>query len=184
MYNIDEKFSITPNKKYNKKCSYKINNSKETEKNNENIIANIFSYSSENDSKGNENTLKAQKNQNCKDDNNMNFFSKQNKCNYCLCKIRRKIDIIKNNIKCKNYNDDSRVNISFKKDLDDNYRIKCAQNYINKLKLERKNEYNHFRNKTISFYDINRYKPPILGFLQKNEISSNLSLSSCNLSGI
>ena len=68
----------------------------------------------------------------------------------------------------------------------ENYRIKRGQKYINKLKLESMNEYNQHRNKTISFNESNSHKPPILGYLQKNEESaiSNSTLSSCNLSEI
>ena len=196
IFNIDENFTINPTKKYNKKFSCKIKNSEKSEKNNENKIysneeehikirniAHISSNSSENDSKGKEN-IKVQKSQNNKDDNNMNLSNKQNKFKSSLSKIKGKIDIIKNNIKCKYYKDDSILYISFKKYLNDNYRIKCAQNYINKLKLERTKEYNKFRNKTISFKDIRKFKPPILGFLQMNEISTNSTLSSGNLSEI
>ena len=95
------------------------------------------------------------------------------------------MDKIRSKIKLTKFNDDSNVSkISCTKYFDENYRLKCAQKFINKLKLKKMKECEKFKNKTISFKDLNSYKPPILGFLQMYEISVNSTLSSSNLSEI
>jgi hypothetical protein len=95
------------------------------------------------------------------------------------------MDKIKNKIKIKKFKDDSNVsNFSCRKYFDENYRLRTAQKFIDKLKMEKMKEYEKYKNKTISFKDINSYKGPILGFLQMNELSDNLTLSSINLSEI
>lgn len=104
---------------------------------------------------------------------------------YCINKIRRKMDKIRNNIKFKKFNEDSdALKFSCTQYFDENYRLSNAQKFINKIKLEKSNEYEKFKNKTISFTNNNSNRPPILGFLQMNELSFNTTLSSSNLSSI
>ena len=194
IYIEDEKFSIKHHKKSSKKLlRLKIKENKIEEEIDENIVnstdeghshrlSHIVTDSSDNDSKENEKN-------NGKNDigcmkHDGDFPNINKKLNYCISHIRGKLDKIKNKIKLKNCKDDSMLNISYKKYLSENYRIECAQNYINKLKLEAINEYNKYKNKTISFRESKSHKPPILGFLQMNEISANSTLSSCNLSEI
>ena len=50
--------------------------------------------------------------------------------------------------------------------------------------MEKIDDYNEIKNKTISFKDIKSFKPPILNFLQMTEVSNNSTLSSCNLSEV
>ena len=84
------------------------------------------------------------------------------------------------------FKDDSNaLNFSYTKYFsENNKKIKCAENYIKQIKMEKADDYNEIKNKTISFKDINSFKPPILNFLQKNEVSNNSTLSSCNLSEV
>lgn len=191
----DESFSIKPHKKQSKNVLiFKINDLEIEEEIYENTInsndeeyssrnlPHVLSDSSDNDSRDNDSfsnkKIKSRKG------SGVNAPIPKKKVNWCIQHIRRKMDKIKNNIQLKSYKDDSILNSSNKTYLSDNYRIKCAQNYINKLKLESLNEYNKIKNKTISFKDIKNCKPPILGFLQMNELSINTTLSSCNLSEI
>ena len=116
---------------------------------------------------------------------NLNKIEKfKKKVNYCINKIRRKLDKIKNNIKMKKFKDDSNaLNFSYKKYfIENNRRIKCAENFIRRIKME-KIQFNEIKNKTISFKDFNYFKPPILGFLQMNEMN-NSNLSSSNVSEV
>ena len=76
------------------------------------------------------------------------------------------------------------MDFSYENNFYEKYRIKCVQKYIDKLKIKKKEEYEKIRNKTISFIDMKFFKPSILGFLEKNEISNNSTLSSCNLSEV
>lgn len=194
IYIEDEKFSIKPHKKSSKKLlGAKIKENKIEEEINENIVnstdeehshrlSHIVSDSSDNDS--NENEKNNGKNDiGCKKHDG-DFPNINKNLNYCISHLRGKLDKIKNKIKIKNCKDDSILNISYKNYLSEDYRIKCAQNYIDKLKLETMNEYNKHKNKTISFKDSKSHKPPILGFLQMNEISVSSTLSSCNISEI
>ena len=143
-------------------------------------LSNIYSDSSDNESKDIENKL----NKNY-DKKNSNIMKIKNNVNYCINQIRRKMDRIKSKIKLTKFNDDSNVSkISCTKYFDENYRLKCAQKFINKLKFEKMKECEKYKNKTISFKDLNSYKPPILGFLQMYEVSVNSTLSSSNLSEI
>lgn len=117
---------------------------------------------------------------------NINKIEKLKKnVNYCINKIRKKLDKIKNNIKMKTFKDDSNaINFSYTKYFSENNKnIKCAEKYFKSIKIDKIN-YNEIKNKTISFKDIKSFKPPILNFLQMNEISNNSTLSSCNLSEV
>ena len=143
-------------------------------------LSNKYSDSSDNESKDIENKL----NKNY-DKKNSNIMKIKNNVNYCINQIRRKMDKIRSKIKLTKFNDDSNISkISCTQYFDENYRLKCAQKFINKLKLEKMKECEKYKNKTISFKDLNSYKPPILGFLQMYEVSVNSTLSSSNLSEI
>ena len=184
---IDDNFTIEPKENSTKKI-YKLKSLKNEDisknsnrisskgkKFNQSLSYKIYD-SSDNESKDNDNYLN-------NNDNNNISKSKKNIDYYCINQIRRKMDKIKNEIKIKKYKDDSNVsNFSCSKYFNENYRLKCVQKFINKLKRERMKEYEKYKNKTISFKDINICKPPILGFLQMNEISANSTLSSSNLS--
>ena len=102
----------------------------------------------------------------------------ENKVQYCINTLRRKLDKIKNKIINKKYKDDTHLDFIHEKNLNENYRIRCIQNYIEQLKMEKMEEYEKYKNKTISFKDMKLFKPPILEFLEKNEISNNSTLSS------
>ena len=143
----------------------------------------IVSDSSE-DSKDNDNKNVIKNKNSLDNDENMSNIKKKEL--YCISHIRKKMSGIKNQIESKKYKDDFTFNKSYNNYYSGNYRIKCAQNYIDKLKLESMNEFNKYKNRTISFNESKRNKPPILGFLQMNEVSaiSNSTLSSCNLSEI
>ena len=191
----DESFSIKSNKKQSKNVLvFKINDleieeeiyEKTINSNDEEYssrkLPHVLTDSSDNDSRDNDYINK--KKIKSRKGSGINAPIPKKKVNWCIQHTRRKMDKIKNNIQLKSYKDDSILNSSYKTYLSDNYRIKCAQNYINKLKLESLNEYDKIKNKTISFKDIKNCKPPILGFLQMNEQSINSTLSSCNLSEI
>ena len=102
----------------------------------------------------------------------------ENKVQYCINTLRRKLDKIKNKIINKKYKDDTHLDFIHEKNLNENYRFRCIQNYIEQSKIEKMEEYEKYKNKTISFKDMNLFKPPILDYLQKNEISNNSTLSS------
>lgn len=170
---IDEKnFDLIPKKISNKKLKFNINNIEEEI--NENVVnsedekyynklSNI-SDSSKNESKHND-----------KIDNNI-IKIKKNVKNY-INHIKKKFDKYKNDIDIKKFIDDTDIlNLSYKKYFIENYKVKCAQNYINKL-LEKKDDYNKTKNKTISFQESKKFKPPILGYLQMNEESRSTTLS-------
>ena len=70
------------------------------------------------------------------------------------------------------------------KNNNENYRIKCIQKFFEKLRLEKMEEYEKCKNKTISFKDMKLFKPPILEFLEMNNASSNANLSTRNLTKI
>ena len=143
-------------------------------------LSNKYSDSSDNESKDID--TKLNKNN---DNKNIKIIKIKNNVNYCINQIRRKMDKIKSKIKLTKFNDDSNVSkISCTKYFDENYRLKCAQKFINQLKFEKMKECEKYKNKTISFKDLNSYKPPILGFLQMYEVSVNSTLSSSNLSEI
>lgn len=109
-----------------------------------------------------------------KDKNDNNITKIKKNVNYCIGKLRRKMDKIRNSINIKTYKDDSNI---------ENYRNKCAQKIINQIKMEKMNEFWKSKNKSVSF-NFKKFKPPILGFLQMNEASANSTLSSCNISEI
>ena len=205
----DENFKIQPKRKLSKKSlflkikSFEINeeindyaiNATDEENNynkyNKNKLTQGVSDSSDNESikdKDKENKLDknndSNKNSNLDNNNeNINKIEKLKKnVNNCINKIRRKLDKIKNNIKKKKFKDDSNaLNFSYTEYFSPNNRkFKCAENYFNK----RKKEYDEIKNKTISYKDINFFKPPILGYLQKNETSNKSNLSSDDLSKI
>ena len=185
IYISEEKFSINPYIKFfdiKESIKEKIINSDE-EYNCK--LSHKISYSSE-DSKENKNKIDI-KNKNSADSDEKLPDVEKKEIN-CINYTRKSLDKIKNKIKSKNYkdDDDSILNKNYNNYNSENYRIKRGQKYINKLKLESMNEYNQHRNKTISFNESNSHKPPILGYLQKNEESaiSNSTLSSCNLSEI
>ena len=208
----DENFKIEPKRKLSKKSlllkikSFEINeeindyaiNATDEEnnyiKNNKNKLTQGVSDSSDNESikdKDKENKLdkNGDSNKNNNPDNNNENINKIEKLkknvNNCINKIRRKLDKIKNNIKMKKFKDDSNaLNFSYTKYFSqNNKKIKSGENYIRKIKMERI-DYNEIKNKTISFKDIKSFKPPILNFLQMNEVSNNSTLSSCNLSEV
>ena len=200
----EENFKIEHKRKLSKKSLYKIKsfeineeandyvvNSTDEEHNynkyNKNKLPQNISDSSDNESIKNKNN-KLNKNKDNPDNNpdndpdinddNVNKIEKFKKnLNGYINKIRRKLDKIKNNIKMKKCKDDSNaLNFSYTKYFsENNEKIKCGENYINKLKVEKieKIDYNEIKNKTISFKDFNSFKPPILGFLQMKEISNN-----------
>lgn len=191
--NIDEKnFAIEPNenpkeqllivkvKSVNNKKEKHINSSDEEY---DNTNYNKINYSSGNESKDNEDKSGAL---NINKGGGEEEVSNVNKSiHYCINKIRRKMDKIKNKIKYKKFNEDSDAfKFTCTQYFDENYRLRLAQKFINKIKLKKLNEYEKFKNKTISFSSINSNRPPILGFLQMNEISLNTTLSSSNLSSI
>lgn len=188
--NIDEKdFTIEPKEQLTRKSLlFKIKTVKDEEINSNGIKSGDEEYnnqlskknydSSDNESIDNDNKLN-----NNNDKKNIDIIKIHKNVNYCINQIRRKMDRIKSKIKLTKFNDDSNVSkISCTKYFDENYRLKCAQKFINKLKLEKMKECEKYKNKTISFKDLNSYKPPILGFLQMYEISVNSTLSSSNLS--
>ena len=181
--NIDDIFEIEPKEIPNKKLyKLKTEDINKNEINSKNEIYNHrLSYKitdiNDNGPKDSDNKL------NNIDNNNISKIKKD--VNYCINKVRRSMDKIKNKIKIKKFKDDSNVyNFSCRKYFDENYRLRTAQKFIDKLKMEKMKEYEKYKNKTISFKDINSYKGPILGFLQMNELSGNLTLSSINLSEI
>ncbi len=145
-----------------------------------NNLNNNGSDSSDNDSKTNE--KKSNKN-NATNKNDENISKIKTNFNFCFNTIRKKLDKIKNKIQNK-YKDDTNLDFSYENNFYEKYRIKCVQKYIDTLKMKKKEEYEKIRNKTISFKDMKFFKPPILGFLEKNEISNNSTLSSCNLSEV
>lgn len=155
----------------------KINkmNSKDDEYNNK-IISNKIYDSSDGESKENENKLITN------NENDKKVSKIQKNLSYCINQIRQKMDKIKKKMKLPKFNDDSNVStFSCAKFFEENFRIKYTQNFINKIKLEKMIEYEKYKNKTISFKDIKSFKPPILEFLQMNEMSVNPALSSCNI---
>ena len=143
-----------------------------------NNLNNNGSDSSDNDSKNSE-----KKSNNTTNKNDENISKIKTHFNFCINTIRKKLDKIKNKIQNK-YKDDTNLDFSYENNFYEKYRIKCVQKYIDKLKIKKKEEYEKMRNKTISFTDMKFFKPPILGFLEKNEISNNSTLSSCNLSEV
>ena len=174
-----EYFILSTKKKSNKKFLFNINNIEEELY--ENVVnsgdeqynnkLSDTSYSSENELKNND-----------KMDNNIKIKKDIN--NYINYK-RRSLEKVKNKIEIKKIKDDTNIlRTSYEKSTIENFRVKCAQNYIDKLKLEKMEEYEKFKNKTISFKDIKKLNPPILGFLQMNEESRSSTLSSFNISEI
>ena len=95
--------------------------------------------------------------------------------------IRKKLDTIKREIKIKKYKDDSNLDFFYENNNDEENRLKSVEKYIEKIKLEKMEEYEKCKNKTISFKDMKFFKPPILGFLEMNDIVSNSNLSTRNL---
>lgn len=165
---------------------YAINVTDEENKYNKNKLPQGVSDSSDNESIKEKDDKLDKKNDSNKNNNpNINNDNINKIVNYCINKIRRKLDKVKNNIKMKKFKDDSSALIfSYHKYFSENNKnIKFVENYFNKTK-EEKTDYNEIKNRTISFRDINLFKPPILGFLQKNEASNNSTLSSRNLSEV
>ena len=134
------------------------------------------SDSSDTESKERDNKLNKNNdiNKTNKDKNDNNITKIKKNVNYCIGKLRRKMDKIRNSINIKTYLDDSII---------ENYKNKCAQKIINQIKLEKMNEFWKSKNKSVGF-NFKKFKPPILGFLQMNEASANSTLSSCNISEI
>ena len=179
---VNDNFKINAKNTQNKKYMHKLRsvaieeevNQKAVNSNDEecNKMPNV-SDSSDNESKDNE-----------RKSNKINLKTKkeniiiENKVQYCINTTRRKLDKIKNKIINKKYNDDTHLDFIHEKNLNENCRIRCIQNYIEQLKIEKKEEYEKYKNKTISFKDMKLFKPPILEFLEKNEISNNSTLSS------
>ena len=161
---------------------YVINSTDEENINNNNKkkIPKDISDSSDNESKDNKLNKINENNKNNKPESTINKIEIFK--NYCINKIRKKLDKIKNNIKMKTFRDDSNaLNFSYTEYFNPNNRkFKCAENYFNK----KKREYDEIKNRTISFKDFNFFKPPILGYLQKNETSNKSNLSSDDLKEI
>ena len=199
---IDENFKIEPKEKWIKKFlpnkiksfevtedikDYAINSTDED--NNKKKLPKDISDSSDNESKDNKLEKTNENNKNNKPENNINKIEKIKKnVNYCFDKIRKKLDKIKNSIKMKKFKDDSNaLNFSYREYFSANNRkLKSGENFINKILADRteKTNYDEIKNKTISFREINFFKAPILGYLQKKETSNKSNLSSNNLSEI
>ena len=161
--NEEKKFSLILNKKSSNNLLYKFHSEKieEEERNDEGINSN-----------DEENYIFQKKN-----------INKNNMDNYINI-TRKKLDRIKNEIKIKKYKDDSNSEFIYDKNNNENYRIKCIQKFFEKLRLEKMEEYEKCKNKTISFKDMKLFKPPILEFLEMNNASSNANLSTRNLTKI
>ena len=179
---VNDNFKIIAKNTQNKKYMHKLRSvAIEEEVNQKAVISNDeecnkmpnVSDSSDNESKDNQ-----------RKSNKINLKTKkeniiiENKVQYCINTTRRKLDKIKNKIINKKYKDDTHLDFIHEKNLNENCRIRCIQNYIEQLKIEKKEEYEKYKNKTISFKDMKLFKPPILEFLEKNEISNNSTLSS------
>ena len=175
----------------NKKYLHKLNNVEIEEEINPKIINstdeecnkihNNDSDSSDNESKDNE----RKSNKNNLGSKKDNIIEIKNKVKYCINTTRKKLDKIRNKIKINKYKDDSNLDFYYERNLTDNYKIRCIQNYIEQSKMEKMEEYEKYKNKTISFRDMNLFKPPILAYLEKKEISNNSTLSSsCNFSEV
>ena len=133
-----------------------------------------ISYYSDTESKERENKLKKNnsnnKNINDKIDNNITTIKKN--VNYCIKKLRRKMDKIKNKIKRNKYKDDSNIiNFSYTQYFAQHSRNKYVEKIINKIKFEDINEFWKGKNKTVN--NSNDFNPPILGFLKMNEECTN-----------
>ena len=160
---IEEKFIIVPNKKSSKKLFRKFNSVEfKNEMNKIAINSNDEGHA-----------FNKKKNFSTSDGNN------GIKCH--INTIRKKLDTIKREIKVKGYKDDSNFYFLYKNNNDEENRLKSVEKYIEQLKLEKMEEYEKCKNKTISFKDMKFFKPPILGFLEMKDIESNSNLSTRNL---
>ena len=179
-----DKFKINSKNSQNKKYMHKLRSvALEEEVIQKAVISNDeecskmpnASDSSDNESKDNERKINKI---NLKSKKENNIIETKNKVHYSINTIRKKLDKIKNKIINKKYKDDTHLDFIHEKNLNENYRFRCIQNYIEQSKIEKMEEYEKYKNKTISFKDMNLFKPPILDYLQKNEISNNSTLSS------
>ena len=157
---IEEVFIIAPNKKASKKCFHKFNSVE---------FKNEMAINSNDEGQ----TYNKKKNFSTSDENN------GTKCR--IYTIRKKLDTIKREIKIKKYKDDSNLDFFYENNNDEENRLKSVEKYIEKIKLEKMEEYEKCKNKTISFKEMKFFKPPILGFLEMNDIESNTNLSTRNL---
>ena len=114
--------------------------------------------------------------------NRKKHFSTSDENNGIKCRINTlRMDTIKREIKIKKYKDDSNLDFFYENNDDEENRLKSVEKYKEKIKLEKMEEYEKYKNKTISFKDMKFFKPPILGFLEMNDIESNSNLSTRNL---
>ena len=160
---IEKEFIIVPNKKSSKKLFHKFNSVEfKTEMNEMAINSNDEGQTY----------------------NRKKHFSTSDENNGIKCRIntlRKKLDTIKREIKIKKYKDDSNLDFFYENNDDEENRLKSVEKYKEKIKLEKMEEYEKYKNKTISFKDMKFFKPPILGFLEMNDIESNSNLSTRNL---
>ena len=84
--------------------------------------------------------------------------------------IRKKMKKIRSEIKLNKFNDDSIISDnSNRKNFEEDFISRHTRNYKSNLQIEKIKESLHYRNKSISFKDMPRFRPPILGFLEMNE---------------
>ena len=175
---LNDNFILQKNKKSSKKLSVQFNkiqeelyeniNSSIDEKFNEEESL-IYSQPSDNESKSEQ--ILEEKNKNINNDkNNINH-------------IRKKMKKIRSEIKLNKFNDDSTISDnSNRKNFDEDRISGNTQNYKRQLQIEKIKEFLHYRNKSISFKDMPKFGPPILGFLEMNETIETSTISSNNLS--
>jgi hypothetical protein len=174
---VDDNFILEKNKKSSKKLSVQFNkiqeelyeniNSSGDEKFNEDEFP-IYSQLSDNESKSDQIMEEKKKNIN-NDKNNINT-------------IRKKMKKIRSEIKLNKFNDDSIISDnSNRKNFEEDFISRHTRNYKSNLQIEKIKESLHYRNKSISFKDMPRFRPPILGFLEMNE-TIETTISSNNLS--
>ena len=174
---VNDNFILEKNKKSSKKLSVQFNkiqeelyeniNSSGDEKFNEDEFP-IYSQLSDNESKSDQNMEEKKKNIN-NDKNNINT-------------IRKKMKKIRSEIKLNKFNDDSIISDnSNRKNFEEDFISRHTRNYKSNLQIEKIKESLHYRNKSISFKDMPKFGPPILGFLEMNE-TIETTISSNNLS--
>ena len=174
---VNDNFILEKNKKSSKKLSVQFNkiqeelyeniNSSGDEKFNEDEFP-IYSQLSDNESKSDQIMKEKKKNIN-NDKNNINT-------------IRKKMKKIRSEIKLNKFNDDSIISDnSNRKNFEEDFISRHTRNYKSNLQIEKIKESLHYRNKSISFKDMPKFGPPILGFLEMNE-TIETTISSNNLS--
>jgi hypothetical protein len=174
---VNDNFILEKNKKSSKKLYVQFNkiqeelyeniNSSGDEKFNEDEFP-IYSQLSDNESKSDQNMEEKKKNRNS-DKNNINI-------------IRKKMKKIRSEIKLNKFNDDSIISDnSNRKNFEEDFISRHTRNYKSNLQIEKIKESLHYRNKSISFKDMPKFGPPILGFLEMNE-TIETTISSNNLS--